>query len=134
MTIFLIILMTAFGLVLGSFGFIRSTWVDFTLMLILGMGNGYIGITLFTWMELRTPKDILGRMMSIMMLSNTGLAPISQAIAGAVSKWNLTILFVGAGILVLLVAVWTALQPELKTFSASMAAGKPGVQPETAQT
>ena len=130
MTIFLIILMTAFGLVLGSFGFLRSTWVDFTLMLILGIGNGYIGITLFTWMQLRTPKAMLGRMMSIMMLSNTGLAPISQAIAGAVSKWNLTILFASSGILVLLVTLWTALQPELETFSDSLTAGKEVGLPE----
>jgi MFS family permease len=125
MSIFLIALLAAFGLVLGSFGFIRSTWVDFALMLILGVGNGYISITLFTWMQTRTPKAMLGRMMSMMMLSNTGLVPISQAISGAVSKWSLTMLFAGAGILVLLVTILTAVQPELMTFSNSMVAGEP---------
>ncbi|MGB8212297.1 MAG: MFS transporter [Anaerolineales bacterium] len=124
MQVFLITLLTFFGLVLGSFGFIRSTWVDFALMLLLGLGNGYISITLFTWMQLRTPKAMLGRMMSMMMLSNTGLIPISQAISGAVSKWSLTILFVGAGVLILLVVLWAAPQPELKIFSDSMAAGQ----------
>jgi MFS family permease len=122
---FLIALMVVFGLVLGAFGFLRSTWVDFALMLLLGLGNGYISITLFTWMQLRTPKAMLGRMMSMMMLSNTGLVPISQAISGAVSRWSLTWLFAGAGILILLVTVWAAPQPELKVFSDSMMAEKP---------
>ena len=100
MRVFLVALLVVFGLVLGSFGFIRSTWVDFALMLLLGLGNGYISITLFTWMQLRTPKAMLGRMMSMMMLSNTGLVPISQAISGAISKWSLTMLFAGAGALI----------------------------------
>jgi hypothetical protein len=50
--------------------------------------------------------------------------PISQAIAGAVSKWSLTLLFAGAGALILLVMVWTAPQPGLKTFSDSMMDGQ----------
>ena len=129
MRVFLIALLVVFGLVLGSFGFLRSTWLDFGLMLLLGLGNGYISITLFTWMQLRTPKAMLGRMMSMMMLSNTGLVPISQAISGAVSRWSLTALFAGAGILILLVAVWSAPQPELKVFSDSMMAPAPEAVP-----
>lgn len=134
MRLFLIALLAAFGLALASFGFIRSTWVDFTLMLLLGLGNGYIAITLFTWIQLRTPKAMLGRMMSILMLSNTGLVPISQAISGAVSKWSLTILFVGAGTLILLVTLWTAPQHELQTFSDNMVAGGPDPQPEAVRS
>ena len=129
MRVFLIALLVVFGLVLGSFGFLRYTWLDFDLMLLLGLGNGYISITLFTWMQLRTPKAMLGRMMSMMMLSNTGLVPISQAISGAVSRWSLTALFAGAGILLLLVAVWSAPQPELKVFSDSMMAPAPEAVP-----
>ena len=130
MRVFLVALLAVFGLVLGSFGFIRSTWVDFGLMLLLGLGNGYISITLFTWMQLRTPKAMLGRMMSMMMLSNTGLVPISQAISGADSRWSLTTLFAGAGVLILLVALWTAPQPELKVFSDSMMAATTAGMPD----
>jgi hypothetical protein len=132
MRVFLIALMVVFGLVLGAFGFLRSTWVDFALMLMLGLGNGYISITLFTWMQLRTPKAMLGRMMSMMMLSNTGLVPISQAISGAVSRLSLTWLFAGAGVLILLVTVWAAPHPELKEFSDSMMAAKPSEATEPA--
>jgi MFS family permease len=128
MQFLLINLLGAFGLALASFGFIRSTWVDFSLMLLLGIGNGYIGITIFTWMQTRTPREMLGRMMSMIMLASTGLVPISQAISGALSKWSLTSLFVGGGAAILLVTFWAALQPDLKTFSSSMVARPPGAK------
>jgi hypothetical protein len=96
--------------------------VDFGLNLILGMGNGYIAILMFTWMQTRTPREMLGRMMSMVMLSSTGLIPISQAISGAVSKWSLMALFASAGVLILLVTMWAALQPGLKMFSESLTA------------
>jgi MFS family permease len=123
MSIFLVTLLAAFGVVIGLFGFIRSTWVDFGLILILGVGNGYIAILLFTWMQTRTPKEMLGRMMGMVMLSSTGLVPVSQAISGAVSQWSLTFLFASAGVLVLLVTTWAAFQPGLKAFSESLTAG-----------
>ncbi len=124
--ILMIALMVAFGIVIGSLAFLRSTWTDFALLLILGLGNGYLAIILITWMQTRTPREMLGRMMSIFMLSNTGLIPVSQAISGAVSKWDLNLLFVGAGALVLLMTVWMVFQPALHAFSESLAAGHPG--------
>jgi len=116
----LVVLLAAFGVVIGSLGFISWTWVDFGLLLLLGLGNGYIAIILFTWMQTRTPKEMLGRMMSILMFSNTGLVPISQAISGAASKWNLNLLFLMAGALVVLVTAWAAFQPGLTVFSESL--------------
>jgi MFS family permease len=120
MRVFIIILLAAFGGVIGSFGFIPFVWLDFSLMLLLGVGNGYLSILMFTWMQTRTPREMLGRMMSILMLSNTGLVPIAQAISGAVSKWSVAALFESAGALVILVTLWTAFQPGLKEFSESL--------------
>jgi hypothetical protein len=90
-------------------------------LFLLGLGNGYIAIILFTWMQTRTPKEMLGRTMSILIFSNTGLVPVSQAISGAVSKWDLNLMFAFAGALVLLVTLWAVFQPELKVFSDSLA-------------
>jgi hypothetical protein len=59
-------------------------------------------------------------MMALLMLSSTGLFPISQAIAGALSKWNLTLVFALPGAWVLLMTIWIAFQSELKSFSASL--------------
>jgi len=129
MRVILVALLAAFGMVLAALGFIRSTWVDFGLMLLLGLGNGYISIIMFTWMQTRTPKKMLGRMMSMLMLSNIGLVPVSQAISGAASRWSLTFLFVAAGVLTLLVTLWAAPQPEMKIFSESLLDTPPAGQP-----
>jgi MFS family permease len=122
----MIALLAAIGLVVGSLSYIPSTWVDFILLLLLGLGNGYLTILLFTWMQTRTPKEMLGRMMSILMFSGTGLVPISQAISGAVSKWDLNVLFVSAGMLAMLLTLWMAFQPGFKIFSERLASQQAG--------
>lgn len=120
--ILMVALMFAFGLVIGALGFLRSTWLDFALLLVLGLGNGYLAITLITWMQTRTPREMLGRMMSMFMFANTGLIPVSQAVSGAVSKWDLTVLFAAAGSSVILITFWMTFQPGLKLFSESLTA------------
>jgi MFS family permease len=116
----MVALFAGFGVVVGLLGFIPFTWLDFILLLLLGVGNGYIGIILITWMQTRAPKEMLGRIMSLLMFSSTGLIPVSQAISGAVSKWSLDVLFVTAGTLALLITFWMTLQPSFKTFSESL--------------
>lgn len=122
MRFLLIGLLALFGVATGLVGFIYVTWIDFGLMLLLGLGNGYVTIILFTWIQTRTPKAMLGRIMSLLMLSSAGLIPISQAISGAVITWNLILLFVLAGGLIVLVTIWSAFQPALVTFSESLSA------------
>ena len=122
MRYFLIALLAAFGIVMGLMGFINLTWIDFGLMLLLGLGNGYVTIILFTWIQSRTPKIMLGRIMSLLMLASAGLIPVSQAISGAVSARNLTLLLVSAGGLIVTVSIWTTFQPALVTFSESLSA------------
>ena len=120
----MILLFAWFGVVIGLLGFIPYTWVDFGLLLLLGLGNGYSAVLSITWIQTRTPKEMLGRMMALLMLSSTGLIPISQAIAGVLSKWNLTLLFALPGTLVLLMTIWLAFQSELKVFSESLTAAQ----------
>jgi MFS family permease len=118
----IIALFAGFGGVIGSLGVITSTWTDVGLLFLLGLGNGFVAVLLFTWIQTRTPKEMLGRMMALLMLSSTGLAPISQAISGLLGKWSLTLLFVIPGALVLLMTVWMAFHPDLKGFSESVTA------------
>lgn len=122
----LLVLLTKFGIVLFILGFITMTWVDVGLMVLLGLGNGYVSIILFTWIQNRTPKHMLGRMMSLLMLSSVGLVPISQALAGMIGAWNLTVLFALAGGLTMVVALWATLQPGLVVLSDGMATPQAG--------
>jgi MFS family permease len=115
--ILLLAALAAFGLAIGSMAFIRSTAVLFVIISFLGLGNGYIVILFLTWIQSRTPRDMLGRMMSMLMLTNTGMSPLSQAVSGAMIKWSLPGLFVMAGAGLVLVPLWTAFQPGLKAVS-----------------
>lgn len=114
----------AFGIVIGLLGIITSTWLDCALLFLLGLGNGFVVVILMSWMQARTPREMLGRMMALLMFASTGLMPVSQALAGVLSKWNLTMLFVIPGLLVLLLTAWVAFRPELKGFSESLTAAR----------
>ncbi len=129
--VILIVLLISFGFVIGALAFITHTWVGFVMLLLMGLANGYTAIILITWMQLRTPRDLLGRMMSLLMFASNGLVPVSQALSGALSKWNINILLVAAGGLDVLVAVWTAFQPGLKALSERMVSeGAAEAEPE----
>jgi MFS family permease len=122
MRLLLLVLLAVFGLTMGIVGFINLTWVDVGLMILLGLGNGYVTIILFTWIQTRTPRAMLGRMMSLLTLSSAGLVPVSQALSGTLGAWNLTVLFVLSGSLIVLLTIWTAVQPALVTFSENLVA------------
>jgi MFS family permease len=121
----IIVVLVTFGVVIGSLGFIIQMWLDGGLLLLLGIGNGYLAIILFTWIQIRVSKTMLGRMMSLVTFSSIGLVSVSQAVSGAVGKWNLDFLFVTAGVLVLAMTAWTALHPSLAVLSENMAGSIP---------
>ncbi|MGB8645251.1 MAG: MFS transporter [Anaerolineae bacterium] len=110
---FTLVLLFAFGLGIAPFGWLPSAWFGVAIFLLLGIGNGYFSIILITLLQKRTPSEMMGRIMSLLMLANVGLMPISQAFAGAVVNVSLDALFIGAGILMLLVALWTTFSPTL---------------------
>jgi len=115
LVIFMVVVIATFGLGLGLLGIVSSTLVAFMILLIVGLGNGVLEITMITFLQRKTPKEMLGRVMGMVMLAGVGLVPISQALTGAFIKLSLTGLFVGAGGLMLLVTVWMALQPLTRT-------------------
>jgi MFS family permease len=117
-----ITLIASFGIVMIVLGWIPSTALDAILMVAMGTGNGYLTITIFTWIQQSAPKEMLGRVMSMTMLVVMGLTPISQIIAGIISKWSLTGLFTISGGLLLLAAVWLVISPELTQLTAQVVA------------
>jgi hypothetical protein len=53
--------------------------------------------------------------MSLVMFAIMGLTPLSYAVAGAVAESGLTILFIGSGVGMILLAVASALTPVWRT-------------------
>lgn len=71
----------------------------------MGAANGYVVILFVTWLQNRTADAILGRMMGFLMFATSGLNPVSNALSGAIISWNPTLMFVGAGSLMVVVVV-----------------------------
>lgn len=91
-------LMMGFALAMGSLGFVSATWAAASLMLVTGIGNGYIGVVLMTSVQRMTDQRFLGRVMSLIMLAVVGLMPLSQALAGVVVGVSPAALFVVASV------------------------------------
>ncbi len=112
----------AFGATIASLGLATHMWLDTGLLAALGVGNGYLAISLFTWVQARTPEDMLGRTMSLVTFSSLGLVSISQAAAGTIARWDLDGLFLFSGSLVLGATTWIATRPGLRAFTDSITA------------
>jgi hypothetical protein len=93
---------------------IQGTGLAAIVMLLVGLGGGYQGIIFFTAMQRRVPGKLLGRLMSLVLLFNIGLTPLSQALAGVVIKWSLTGLFALTGVLFSALIIWASFQPEFQ--------------------
>ena len=109
--------LAGFGAVIASLGVATNLWFDTALLAGLGVGNGYLGISLFTWIQARTPEDMLGRTMSLVTFASLGLVSISQAAAGMAARWDLDALFLLSGGLVLVTTAGCAIRPGLRAFT-----------------
>jgi MFS family permease len=88
----------AAGLVLMLMGGVDTAWQATALMLVLGALSGFMQVAVFTWIQRRVPREMLGRTMSIFMFILLGLAPLAASATGWVMQYvTLAQLFVGAG-------------------------------------
>lgn len=93
------------GALLIGLGWSGALWQAAGLMLAIGMLNGFMQVAIFSWIQSRVPRAMLGRAMSIFMFIVMGLAPIAAAITGALLTYvSLTALFAGAGMFLLAAA------------------------------
>jgi MFS family permease len=70
-----------------------------------GLLDGYMMVLLISWMQARIPGHLLGRVMGVTMFFNSGLAPISYALAGAAIRISLEGVFWTTGVILVLLAV-----------------------------
>ncbi len=91
-----LISLTGLGMVLMAF--VESTIVALAIAAGVGTVLGYSNISYMTWAQRRIPRNLMGRVMSLMMFSSLALVPISMAISGAVVSISLNAMFVVGGI------------------------------------
>ncbi len=85
------------------------------LWLLIGFGAGFGSINFITLTQKRVAKDMLGRFMSLIGLTEVGLTPISNALAGMLADWNVIALFVVAGVLLSCITLLAAANSTLRS-------------------
>jgi hypothetical protein len=101
------------GVLMITIGFTPMLFAVCALWLLIGCGAGFGSVNAITLIQRNVPAEMMGRVMSLMVLAEVGLSPISNAIAGVLGDWNVTALFVGAGGLLTIVTLLAALNPEM---------------------
>ena len=88
------------GIELAALGVAPSAPVAFAVLLVMGLGIGFINVRVVAWMQGRVPEGMRGRVMSLLSLGSVSLAPFSLAIAGAVVDVAPVAMFLVAGVIV----------------------------------
>ncbi|BAY46059.1 major facilitator transporter [Scytonema sp. HK-05] len=102
------------GLGLFLLSFIPNIILASITIAVLGLCSGCFTVVGITWIQKRTPPEMLGRVMSLGMLSSFGIAPFSYALAGVLADLNLTILFSVAGGIMLLSTIFLTVNPSVR--------------------
>jgi MFS family permease len=76
---------------------------------LMGIGAGFVNVQIASWMQARVDRQVLGRVMSVLMFSAVGLLPISLLVAGVFAQRHLAAMFVASGGLLLTVGTVAAL-------------------------
>ena len=88
---------------IGLLGTAPSLIYALGFLLAAGLGSGIINVLLITLIQLMTAKELLGRVMSLILVGSFGLSPVSQFLAGAFAEhFSLSLLFpIGASVMLL---------------------------------
>jgi hypothetical protein len=101
----LLILFSLSGVCLALLALIGSTPVALVDAAIAGIVLGYTNILYITWIQLRIPRNLMGRVMSLLMFGSMALIPVSMALSGAFVQISLNGVLVGGGLGMALLAL-----------------------------
>lgn len=94
------------GIALGLIAIAPTALVVMLLALFIGLAVGFLNVRIVAWLQKRTPADMMGRVMSLVMLGGIALSPLSMALTGAlVDLGYVALCFAGGGILIVVAAL-----------------------------
>jgi len=86
---------------IAAIPFLPNVLVVAALIAAMGVAGGVLNVGLISWIQRRSAPEMLGRVMSLLMLASVGLTPISLAVSGALVDVSVAAMFVGGGVIVL---------------------------------
>lgn len=113
------------GLLMIGLAFAYSLFSAGLLLACIGLIDGWVLIQFTTWLQLRSPEALLGRIMALLMFAFVGLAPVANTVLGWLIEWNLVLIIVISGGLLTLISFWAAFRPNIRQMgtAVSLAAG-----------
>jgi MFS family permease len=90
------------------------------LFALAGTSYGFSNVLVITWLQRYVSKEMMGRVMSIVMLCSTGLVPLSAALGGFIAEYSLTVLFALNGALLVVTVGLALLNSKLRAMSSFM--------------
>jgi hypothetical protein len=93
-----LVLISLAGLATALIGFAHSTFTAIALSGAIGICLGYTNLSFMSWVQRRIPRQLMGRVISLMMFGSLALTPISMAVAGAVVTVSLEGTFLVGGL------------------------------------
>ena len=102
------------GLGLAALAPVQSTVLAAVMTAGSGLALGYANLLGLTWIQTRIPPELMGRVMSLMMVGSMGLVPVSMLVAGAAVQVSLDTTLIVAGIGMALISLGSLLSPAIR--------------------
>jgi hypothetical protein len=102
------------GVVMVALAYTHNLMVACAMFVLIGVGAGFGNVNVVTITQKHVTKDMLGRVMSLIVLAEVGLTPISNALSGVLADWNVAALFVLSGILLSATALLATTNPQIR--------------------
>jgi len=99
---------------IASMGLLGHLWSIAAVLVLLGSSAGVANVHIAAWIQQRIDATVRGRVFSVLMLGNFGLIPVSLAVAGLLIAWSLKLMFLAAGVSMLLVTAFGASQKQVR--------------------
>ncbi|HKW34887.1 MAG TPA: MFS transporter, partial [Candidatus Acidoferrum sp.] len=112
--ILILVVAMVLGLCLSSIAVAERTWSVAAILVVMGAAAGMLNVHIGAWAMQRIDIAVRGRVSSVLMLAAFGVAPISLGVAGFLVAWNLKLMFLFAGALMLIAAAGAAFQKPVR--------------------
>ena len=120
------------GVGLAALAPVHSTILAALMTAASGIALGYGNLLGLTWIQTRIPSELMGRVMSLVMVGSMGLVPVSMFLAGAAVQVSLESTLLVAGIGMAVISLASLLSPAVRNLGleptvegSSGAAGSP---------
>jgi MFS family permease len=126
----IVVMAIAEGATFIALAFVPTVGVAAVLLAVLGVGAAYSSdVALPTFVQTRTPPDLLGRVSSLIDLPRVTLEPVSVAAVGLLAAVDVRWAFVAAAVPTLAAGLGLALSPRARRMTAAADPGDPARSP-----